>query len=128
VTEVGHTLEDCVDLGYDVFTVDNDRRAAWSTQRDVEQPMAATALLLDRSTSTAVAKPESIWFDCEAPAGSPTARILALSFTYRGSNDDHLSGQGCLALEPVGPATDNYLVAFACGCRAHVAGRLLEPR
>jgi hypothetical protein len=68
--------------------------------------------------------------DWESPAGGLAAfpRVRPLSFTFHGADDEHLSGQGCLMLEPLGHAGDTCLVAFACGCRARVSVRLLEPR
>ena len=91
--------------------------------------MATTALLVERTESKFVAERQS-WTDWEAPAGGIPAlpRIRGLSFTYRGRSDDHLCGQGCLALEPFHSATEACLVAFACGCRAHVRRSELVPR
>jgi hypothetical protein len=84
------------------------------------------ATLLERSPS----QPQLLLADWEAPAGGLSAlpRIGRVSFTYRGCDDEHLYGQGCSALELCGQATETCLVAFACGCRARVLRRLLEPR
>src|SRR5688572_5249706 len=36
VGEVGHPIEDRVDLRYHVLTIDDDRSPSWSAERDVE--------------------------------------------------------------------------------------------
>jgi hypothetical protein len=85
--------------------------------------------LLERTTIRR--PPEAVWVDWEAAAGGPMAlpRIADVSFIYRGGDDEHLSDQGCLALEPAGVGDlETVLVAFACGCRARVLRKLLEIR
>ncbi len=91
--------------------------------------MPAIAMLLERTEPTLVIQPQA-WSDWEAPAGGSATlpRIGRLSFTYRGDDDEHLCGQGCLALEGCGPNDEMCLVAFACGCRARVPQFDLEPR
>ncbi len=91
--------------------------------------MAATATLIER-TSSLLLRESQASTDWEAPAGGPVAlpRIGRLSFSYRGTDDEHLCGQGCLTLEALGPDNETCLVAFACGCRARVLRSNLEPR
>jgi hypothetical protein len=52
--------------------------------------------------------------DWESSAGGPAAlpRTGRLSFAYSGTEDDHLSGQACLALEPPESAPEWCVVAF----------------
>jgi len=92
--------------------------------------MRAATTVLERDAPEL--RPESLAaiMDWESPAGGPTAlpRIARLSFTYLGTEDEHLRGQFCLALEPLESAAEWCRVAFACGCRARVLRSLLQPR
>jgi hypothetical protein len=92
--------------------------------------MRATATVLERDEPELDTEYLSAIVDWESPAGGPTAlpRIARLSFMYRGTEDEHLCGQSCLALEPPESATEWCSVAFACGCRSRVLRALLQPR
>ena len=83
-------------------------------------------VLLERATTSS----EPITSDWEAPAGGAAdlPHIPEMSFTYHGQQDEHLIGQGCLALEPPGTVRETRLVGFACGCRLRVPRRQLMLR
>ena len=92
--------------------------------------MSGAATILERNATEPRVESLSGMVDWESPAGGPAAlpRIGQVSFAYRGTEDDHLYGQACLALEPPESAAEWCAVAFACGCRSHVLRVLLQPR
>src|SRR5262249_53000130 len=89
----------------------------------------ATAAVLERTPTLSTTDRLSAWSDWEAPAGGPPALPLltGVSFRYVCTDGSHLQGQACLAIERVHSDSETCLVAFACGCRAGVARRLLRP-
>jgi hypothetical protein len=86
-----------------------------------------TAAILERTPTLSDADRLSGWTDWEAPAGGPPAlpSLAGVSFRYLCTDDPHLQGQSCLAIEPVRLDSETCLVVFACGCRARVRTRLI---
>jgi hypothetical protein len=89
----------------------------------------ATAAVLERTPTLTDTDRLLDWTDWEAPAGGPPTlpRLTGVSFTYVCTDDPHLHGQTCLAIEPMRSGSETCLVAFACGCRAQVGRGLLRP-
>ena len=93
--------------------------------------MAASTLLPERTRATPGSRAALIPVDWESPAGGaeslPAIRGGTFSFTYLGREDDHLSGQSCVLVEPLQAASETARVRFACGCELRVLRRLLAP-
>jgi hypothetical protein len=71
--------------------------------------------------------------DWEAPAGGASVavpRVGPFAYTYRGDADAHLANQPCQPAfgKHVTVVQADYVVDFACGCRAAVPGSSLARR
>jgi hypothetical protein len=89
----------------------------------------APAAVLERILTIADSDQPSAWADWETPAGGPPPlpRLKGVGFTCVSTDDPHLQGQSCLAIEPTRSDSETCLVAFACGCRARLARGVLRP-
>ena len=71
--------------------------------------------------------------DFESPAGPSDASTMCTDrreYIYRGEAETHWIDQPCGREKPdrLGTGRHDWLVVFACGCRAWVPASTLEPR